>query len=341
MRLIGVLIAIVIGLGVFMLANNFMKKEDIRPKERIVEVVKEVPQEVPTVDVFVARSDIPVGTSLETRHFDCQPWPTHLVLDSFIVSDGQSCRGTDLVGLVTRSAFQSREPIIRSKLSNRNNPGFLAAGLNEGNRAVTIAVDLLSSVAGFIFPGDRVDILINHRVDMGPADPENPNSRPLTKEIMEILLPDIKIIAIDQRAAGAQQGAKVPASVTVEVSKSDAQKLKLGEARGRLTLALRPLDKAASGEEEGIARPTGIDDLSRVVPPEYFPILYSNDGDYTIDESGQVSEIPIEIREEMNRRMGIRTATSTGGAASSRKKDTAEVRIVRGVQSEELEVSRP
>jgi len=338
MRLIGVLIAIVLGVGVFVMANTFMKKEEKAPKERIVEVVKEVPQEVPTVDIFVARSEVPVGTTLETRHFDCQPWPTHLVLENFIVSDGRTCQGDDLLGLVTRAAFQAREPIIRSKLSNPNNPSFLASGLPEGHRAVTIAVDLLSSVAGFISPGDRVDVLINHRVDLGPADPENPNSRQITKEVMEVLLADVKIIAIDQQASGAAQGSKIPASITVEVSKEDAQKLKLGEARGRLTLALRPLSKNPE-EEEMLARPTGSDDLSRITPPEFFPVLYSSDGDYTINDIQQ-SDVPLEIKKAMSQRMGLNVDGSPANARSA-KQDTGAVRVVRGVQFEELEVSRP
>lgn len=343
MRLIGLLIAIVLGVGTFLLATKFTKKDE-GPKTKIVEVVKEVPQEVPTVDVFVARAGIPVGTTLDSSSFDCQPWPSHLILDSFIVSDGKSCEGKDLIGLVTRSAFQAREPIIRSKLSNPSDPGFLAAGLPEGMRAVTISVDLLSSVAGFIFPGDRVDVLINHRVDLGPENPEDPNSRPLIKEIMEVLLPDIKIIAVDQMASIQGQGARVPASVTVEVSKQDAQKLKLGEARGRLTLALRPLapkgeegpdGKPAEQEEEDLARPTGVNDLTRILPPEYFPVLYSGDGDYTIAEMGKnASAVPPEVKA----RMGM---ISNQSDAPAKKDDTADVRIVRGVAFEDVEVKRP
>lgn len=362
MRLIGLLIAVVLGIGAFLATMNMQKNPQSAPSSdatRVVEVPKVVVQEVPTVDILVARSAIPVGTAVNEGMLDRQPWPSHLVLEDFVVSDGQD---KGVLGLVTRSPFQTREPLIRSKLSNPNDPSFLAAGLDKGMRAVTMAVDTLSSVAGFVFPGDRVDVLINHRVSLGKVDPTDPRSPEQIEDIMEVLIPNVKVIAVDQFATTvAGQGPRVPGSVTVEVSRQDAQRLKLGESKGKLVLALRPL--AVEGDnEEDVARPTGMTDLSRITPPSYFPILYDPSGEYSsvvlnpfVEGEDKLSDKKREeIAKTMERAAGTKVAGRPGkpqamGAGSSsassnksaKKDDTTKVTVVRGVQKDQVEVSQP
>lgn len=358
MRLIGLLVAILLGVGAFMLTMNLQKKEEKKDTTKIVEVPKVVVQEVPTVDILVARQEVPVGTPLTEALLDRQPWPSHLVLEDFIVSDGQD---KAVVGMVTRSPFRTREPVIKSKLANPNDPSFLAAGLADGMRAVTISVDVLSSVAGFVFPGDRVDVLINHRVFMGVPDPENPRASDKGEDIMEVLVPNVKVIAIDQAATGAAgQPAKVPASVTMEVSRNDAQRLKLGESKGKLVLALRPLNTEKDNDE--ISPPTGLNDLTRIMPPSYYPILYDSSGEYAsvvinpFSESGDKQLTDKKKQEIQSVLANTRSAgaigisgglpKASGAAAMAPAKDSdtdskAKVSVVHGVQKEEIEVRRP
>lgn len=279
MRLIILLLVIAMSAGAGLLVLNFSKPKE--PEKIIVEVPKIQVEEVPKVDVLVARDRIPIGTKVAPDFIDRQPWPTHLKLDDFIVTDGKG--DSDIMGLVTRGEFQKGEPIIRSKLANPSDPSFLAAALDKGMRAVTVAVDTVSSVAGFIYPGDRVDVLITHEVSMGPIDPNDPESKDMTDQITEVLVADLKVIAVDQKAAS-YDGAEpaVPGSVTLAASREDAQRILLAQDRGKLSMSLRSL---YSEEKEAVAAPTSEDDLSRINPPSYFPVLYTREG--PVNEKGE------------------------------------------------------
>lgn len=358
MRLIGLLVAILLGVGAFVLTMNLQKKEETKETTKVVEVPKVVVQEVPTVDILVARQEIPVGTVINEGMLDRQPWPSHLVLEDFIVSDGQD---KNVIGMVARSPFHVREPVIKSKLANPSDPSFLAAGLSGGMRAVTVAVDVLSSVAGFVFPGDRVDVLINHRVSLGKPEGEDGRSSDRGEDIMEVLVPNVKVIAVDQAAtSNAGQGAKIPASVTVEVSRQDAQRLKLGESKGKLVLALRPLNSEKDTDE--VVPPTALNDLSRITPPSYYPILYDSSGEYSsvvinpFKESGNsklTDKKKQEIRSIMANAAGAGAFSGASGlpkpsgaaamtqASDGESSSKSKVMVVHGVQREEVEVTRP
>jgi pilus assembly protein CpaB len=317
---------------------------------KIVEVPKPVIQEVPTVDILVARQELKIGSTLSEPLIDRQPWPSHLVMEDFIVSDGKD---KEVLGMVTRSPLQAREPVMRSKLANPNDPSFLAAGLDKEMRAVTIAVDALSGVAGFVFPGDRVDVMINHRVSLGKEKMSDNRTQERTADIMEVLVPNVKVIATDQAAtANASQGIKPSASVTVEVSRVDAQRLKFGESKGKLVLALRPL--TSKGEEEEISRPIGMGDISRITPPSYFPILYDSSGDFAAtvinpfkggrDSRTNGAAAPSEEKKkEISQAIKSAQAASQDDApaAESKAPASSNILIIRGVQKENMEVKQP
>jgi pilus assembly protein CpaB len=265
MRLIGILIAIVLaatmGLAVLKLAGNKDKNVVVNPTP--------AQQQVSTVDVLVAAKEIPVGTALTPDMVDRQPWPSNLVLDQFIVGGGKDA---NIMGMVTRSHFQAREPLIMNKLANPNDPSFLAAALPEGMRAVTMQTDAVSSVAGFVFPGDHVDIIFTH--DKPVDEDELSRKTVLARQqqqpkVSETLLTDIKVLAVDQRSAtGNNEKLVVPVTVSLEMSKAQAQQLRLAEKKGTLALALRSLkdkdnmDVAAPTEEDNITR-LSMQDASR------------------------------------------------------------------------------
>lgn len=351
MRIVGLLIAIVLGIGAFIVTMKFTQK----PQEEQVKVV-EVPvvqvQEVPQVDILVARSTISVGTKVEAQHIDRQPWPSHLVLPDFIVSDGE--KDTDITGMVTRGTFQAREPIIRTKLANPNDPSFLAAALEPGMRAVTISVDMLSSVGGFVFPGDRVDVLLNHQVETGYLKPTDERGRE-QESVVELLSANLKVIALDQQASIQDgQGPRVPSSITLEVNRQEAQKLKLAESLGRLTLALRSFDPEDPNKaDDGQTTPVTKADITDIVPPSYFPILYKSNGYKTLvidpfaDGDDQLKNAEGDIKTQMKNHMKNLNATmpGLGGSSASAMAGSGEsetkIKVVRGVSKEEVGVDRP
>ncbi|TIP32925.1 MAG: Flp pilus assembly protein CpaB, partial [Mesorhizobium sp.] len=106
----------------------------------------------------------------------------------------------------------------------------LSAVLDEGMKAVSIRVNDVLGVAGFVFPGDRVDVLLSRTVrDSDGAD----------KSFVDVLLQSVKVLAVDQVADATKDNPTVVKAVTVEVSTKDAQKLTLAAGAGQLSLALR------------------------------------------------------------------------------------------------------
>jgi len=239
--IIAVLLALVVGFAILKFSGG-TKTTDTN----IVATPQKAAPVVQTVDILVAMKDIPIGSKLDESLFDKQPWPANLVLDQFIEADKQA----NIIGMVTRSPFQAREPLIMSKLANPNDPSFLAASIPHGMRAVTLGTDAIQGVAGFVFPGDRVDVLYTHDV------PQDIGLRTLTNsagnvaiaaykqpdKMTEMLLPNLRVLAVDQRPTSTT-GEKIvpPTSITVETTMEDAQKIRLAEKHGTLSVTLRSL----------------------------------------------------------------------------------------------------
>ncbi len=208
---------------------------------------------VRTVDVLVARSNIPVGSIIDNSMIDKQPWPENLVLEGFIVSDGNDKE--NIVGKVVRSGIQAHEPFMKNKLANPNDPGFLAASLPTGMRAVTVATDAVSGVAGFVFPGDRVDVLFTHEsIPGGTVSSGKPT-------YTEVLAPNLRVLGVNIRDGGdpSKPAAVSPSSVTLEVTDSVAQQIRLAEKNGTLSLSLRSIRDDA----QNMIDPTSLANISR------------------------------------------------------------------------------
>jgi pilus assembly protein CpaB len=257
MRLIGLAIAFVVILGVAILASKMFEEE---PQPAVIAEPQPIqPQPVQTVDIIVAKQDIPIGAQLTANMLDRQPWPKNLVLDNFVTNEAAA----SILGTISRATFQSREPIIKAKLSNPNNPNFMAAQLGKGMRAMTLKIDEITGVAGFVFPGDRVDVLIRHR----PKEAKDFSGRSRrqaneVERIVEVLVPNLRVLAVNQEVGAGQGGAiRAPRSVSVEVSKEDAQRLHMGAQTGIITLTLRSIEDRGSID---IASPTREREVSRL-----------------------------------------------------------------------------
>ena len=126
-------------------------------------------------------------------------------------------------------AMGVNEPILATKISAPGGGASIAALLAEGMRAATIRIDDVSGVAGFVQPNDSVDVLITRQVQ-GPA---------ASAQVTDVLLQNVRIIAIDQEAKNSDGTPKVARTATVEVAPIDAQKLALAQQAGSLSLVLR------------------------------------------------------------------------------------------------------
>ncbi|MCK5275102.1 MAG: Flp pilus assembly protein CpaB, partial [Alphaproteobacteria bacterium] len=133
-------------------------------------------------------------------------------------------------GRVVLRSIQTNEPVLNSKLSGAGGKATLSTILDKEMRAVTIRVNDVNGVAGFVLPGDRVDVLLTREENQASR-----NKNPIT----DFLLQNIKVLGIDQKANDDEDKPKVARAVTLEVEPFDAQKLALATTVGSLSLALR------------------------------------------------------------------------------------------------------
>ncbi|MCK0533520.1 Flp pilus assembly protein CpaB [Sphingobium agri] len=197
--------------------------------------------------VLVATKALPVGTILDAESFRFQPWPKDLVEQAYYIQ-GQA-DPAKLVGSVVRTAISAGQPMTVGSVIKPGERGFLAAALGPGMRAVTVPVSAQNSVAGFVFPGDRVDLMLTQSVS-GGGDGE-----PL--KVSETILRNLRVLATDQRMdAMGDDGKPVVqtySNVTIEVTPKIAEKIAVAQTIGSLSLTLRSIADNASDLDAAIA----------------------------------------------------------------------------------------
>ncbi|WP_347270146.1 Flp pilus assembly protein CpaB [Rhizorhabdus histidinilytica] len=199
-------------------------------------------------EVAVAVRPLPVGTIIGPESFRYQRWPAELVSKTYFIK-GESDLAA-LNGSVVRYAITAGAPVTQGALVKPGDRGFLAAALGPGMRAVTISVSAQSGVAGFVFPGDRVDLMLTQEVPGGGDGP------PL--KAAETIIRNIRVLAADQRTDKTvdEEGKTVVANtsnVTLEATPKIAEKIAVAQTIGQLSLALRSIADDRAELEERIA----------------------------------------------------------------------------------------
>lgn len=348
MRLFMIFIALVIAVAAgiaFWMINSEPEQPPVVVETPQATQVEAAPEQV----ILVAREDIAVGKVLDANDIDRQTWPAHLVVADFV----PEAEADQVVDKVTRTAFKKGQPLVRSFLANRNDPGFLAAQLPAGMRAVTIPVDSISGINGFVFPGDRVDLLVKHSVALGKdykttaditqTEDSDVRERPTTVQrlpresrysvpllmssekragqpsidVTEVLVPNVRVLAVGKVSTQYEGGDVTPTNVTLEVSELQAQMIRHAE-EGTLTLSLRSLEDAG---KTGMPRPVADADMTSLTPPAYFPYLYEK-GDYGV-ETLSLEEVDYDA-----------SAEDTGIDQKN------EIAVIRGVEKETVGVAR-
>lgn len=195
--------------------------------------------------VLVATRALPVGTIIEPDSFRFQPWPKDLVQSAYYIEGEADMAG--LTGTVVRYAITAGQPITQGALVKPGDRGFLAAALGPGMRAVTVSVSAASSVAGFVFPGDRVDLVLTQTV--GGDGPELKAS--------ETIISNLRVLATDQRTVPTNEEGKTEvrtfSTVTIEATPRIAEKIAVAQTIGQLSLSLRSIADNAADLERAIA----------------------------------------------------------------------------------------
>ena len=197
-------------------------------------------------EILVATRALPVGTIITPDSFRFQPWPKNLIEDAYFMQAGTDIES--LSGTVVRNAITAGQPLTKGALVAPGDRGFLAAALGPGMRAVTIPVTGLTGVAGFVFPGDRVDLMLTQSVKgQGPE-----------LKVSETVIRNLRVLATDNRVTASkdeagQQFAQTAKLVTLEATPKIAEQISVAQTLGTLSLSLRSLADSAAELEEAIA----------------------------------------------------------------------------------------
>ena len=240
----------------------------------------------PAGTIVVAAESLAYGTAMTPDNVVEIPWFSNTLPEgAFAVKDDLINGGRRVV----LSPLKRGEPVLRSKITGPGQRASLASLLDEGKRAVTVSVDDVRGVAGFVLPGDFVDIVII-------AD----DGSPKRQSYSDILLEHVKVLAIDQVASEGEGQPTVAKAVTVEVTKEQAQKILLATNIGKLSLILaRPVEskpdpnRRISENDIGRTRP---EPVRPAAPPPPAPVVAappSNTVKITVVRNGETKEYEV------------------------------------------------
>jgi pilus assembly protein CpaB len=199
--------------------------------------------------VLVAKKALPVGTIIDADSFTFQPWPKELMQSAYYVEGQPDGDPKKLLGTVVRYQITAGQPVTRGSLVGPQDRGFLAAALGPGMRAITVPVNTSSSVAGFVFPGDHVDMVLTQTVSGGGEGP--------ALKVSETIIRNLRVLATDQRITEKNDDGKTEvktfSNVTIEVTPRIAEKIAVAQSIGSLSLSLRSIADNTSDLERAVA----------------------------------------------------------------------------------------
>ncbi len=225
------MLSVVIAIGAAWVANNYVKNQ----------LEAAVSGTSASVTVVAAAMRIPYGTKLEARHVKTMDVPEDVLppgaIRDFALVDGKIVKGEILDG----------EILLTDRIAGGGDGSTLAALVAPNMRAVTVRVNDVIGVAGFLLPGNHVDVL-GTRVERNKI-----NARAITETIIYM----VKVLAVDQTAATDKNEPVVVRAVTLELTPKDAEELVKWEEEGTIQLALRnPSDTLVAEEKpEPVAAP--------------------------------------------------------------------------------------
>lgn len=236
-RIVFLMLAVIVaGLTAFM-ARAWLQSERAAVMAQAGLHRQEGPAPIPTLQVLVARNPVHTGQIVKPDDLRWQSWPEGSLAPTYVVEGKRPL--SDFVGAVARVPIDTGEPISEGKLVLTGTRGFMAAVLQPGARAVSVPVTATSAVSGFIYAGDRVDVLLTHVLNT-PDGQHNAT---------ETVLRNARVIAMDQKL-DFSPGDKpdIAKTATLELTPKQSEIVTLAVKMGDLSLVLRSLQE---GEEPG------------------------------------------------------------------------------------------
>jgi pilus assembly protein CpaB len=203
-------------------------------------------EKVDTIDVLVAKSDMPMGQIVLAGDLQWQAWPTSSATQNFIRKTDRPGAVEQVTGSIARFPFVAGEPIREAKLIKANGSGFMAAILPAGMRAISTEISPETGAGGFILPNDHVDVILTRR------DREAERKSGVDTHTTETILTNVRVLAIDQTIQEKDgQRVVVGKTATLELTPRQTETLALSRQLGTLSLALRSLVDASKSAPEG------------------------------------------------------------------------------------------
>jgi pilus assembly protein CpaB len=279
--------------------------------------------------VLVAKKAMPAGTIIDADSFTYQPWPKELMQSAYYMQGAADANPQSLMGTVVRFPITAGQPVTRGSLVGPQDRGFLAAALGSGMRAITVPVNSSTGVAGFVFPGDHVDMVLTQQVEGGGDGP--------SLKVSETIVRNLRVLATDQRITDKDKDGKIEvktfANVTLEVTPKIAEKIAVSQSLGTLSLSLRSIaDNSAELERAVAAGDVKIPANANPAQEKQMLLAVANrpiDTDTTFTTGGDVSRF--QRRTVPAKPMQMTSAGAPGATGAGAPHSTnGGVRVVRG-----------
>jgi pilus assembly protein CpaB len=228
-------LALVFGAAAIFLSRNWLERQAHRaPTQATAPVVATVTPSAAAGTIVVAAAALKFGSEIRPEHLKEIAW------SSDAVPAGAFRKVADLFTRegkrVALAQVEVNEPLLASKVSDPGQKATLSAVIAVGMRAVTVRVDDVNGVAGFLTPGDKVDVLLTRTQDEGGA-------------ITEVLADYARVLAVDQAVEQRSETPTVPKAVTIEVEDAVAQRVAFAASVGKISLVLRRAGEQLGDDE--------------------------------------------------------------------------------------------
>lgn len=269
----------------------------------------EAAPQVPMQQVLVAKETITMGRFVRAdTDLAWAEWPADKVQAPPYITAG-AAQIESYNGSVARRTIFAGEPIMQGAIVKPGEGGFLSAVLAPGARAVSLPVDATTGNAGFIFPGDQVDLILTHAIKSMAGE----------SFASETFVENVRVLAVDQMLDNPENKALLAKTVTLEVSPRQAEAINVALEMGKISLALRSL--AVEETEEQVAEGTGTD-----MPAETEAGI-----SHFYPDAGNPEQREFTRDTDISRLLG-----GSGDAGPP-----VRVRVIRGEETEELEFRQP
>ena len=213
--------------------------------------------------VLVAAKDLPTGSFIRVEDLRWQIWPDDQLSDTYLTKEKDSPQS--LAGAVVRLRIGAGEPVTPGRYIKPGDRGFLAAVLQPGMRAISVPVTATSGVAGLVFPGDRVDLILSHAIK------ESLNETVPPVNASETVLIDLRVLAVDQTTNDQDNKPVLGKTVTFEVTPKQVEVIEVAAELGKLSLSLRSL--AHQGDEDSQPHMGSAISVSHTLDSDVSPLI--------------------------------------------------------------------